>query len=91
MQGDNRLGTRGYEGKKPKWDVEDAEFTSQGKAMPFDDIMETTARNYFRSLATYDEKTGIYYFTDPELVKAAKRAVINLSESASIVYFLLSR
>lgn len=78
LQGNHRLGTRGYEGKKPKWVAEDTEFASQDKAMPLDDILEPTTRNYFWSLATYEENVRVYNFTYLELAKAAKRGVIYL-------------
>lgn len=38
MKGDHKLDTRGYEGKKPVWDMVDTNCAAQGKAMPFGNI-----------------------------------------------------
>jgi hypothetical protein len=58
--------------------VEDAKCASEGKPLPLKEIKEPVTRGYFRSLTTYDKKTGLYYFKDKSLAKMAQRAIINL-------------
>jgi hypothetical protein len=77
MVGNHNLATRGYEGKQPIWDKHDAMFSSQGQLTPFSNILDPCAKKYFRSLAVLNKDTGLYYFEDPAVAKAAERAVCN--------------
>jgi hypothetical protein len=53
-------------------------FSSQGQPTPFSNILDPCDKNYFLSLKVLDKNTGLYYFKDPEVEKAAERAVISL-------------
>lgn len=71
----HHLGSRGFPGKKPKWDKEDAALIAAGKPVPFPDIVQERARNYLRARSVPDPVTGSPAITDPELQEVAARLV----------------
>lgn len=65
--GNHRLGSRGYPGKKPKWDKEDAKLIAAGKEPPFSDIQPGRGKDFVRARATFDPATGEPIFTHERL------------------------
>ncbi|KAE8784031.1 hypothetical protein D1007_42391 [Hordeum vulgare] len=55
--GNHTLGSRGYPGKKPKWDKQDAEFAAAGIPNPFKEFENPRENDYIRSRCKYDEET----------------------------------
>jgi hypothetical protein len=47
--GHHRLGCRGYDGKKPKWDKEDQAYIEQGIENPYDRYADPLFRAFVRS------------------------------------------
>uniref|UniRef100_A0A453QB67 Uncharacterized protein n=1 Tax=Aegilops tauschii subsp. strangulata TaxID=200361 RepID=A0A453QB67_AEGTS len=55
--GHHTLGSRGYPGKKPKWDKQDAEFAAAGIPNPFKEFENPRENDYIRGRCKYDEET----------------------------------
>ncbi|KAM3196815.1 hypothetical protein ACQJBY_072489 [Aegilops geniculata] len=55
--GHHTLGSRGYPGKKPKWDKQDAEFAAAGIPNPFKEFENPRENDYIRGRCKYDEAT----------------------------------
>ncbi|VAH99873.1 unnamed protein product [Triticum turgidum subsp. durum] len=55
--GNHTLGSRGYPGKKPKWDKQDAEFAAAGIPNPFKEFENPRENDYIRGRCKYDEAT----------------------------------
>ena len=47
--GNHNLGSRGYPGKQPIWDKEDALLRSEGKENPYDRFSDPQARGFIRA------------------------------------------
>ena len=54
----HRLGTRGYTGKRPKWDKEDAERERLQQADPFAEFTDPQERDFIRARYTKVKETG---------------------------------
>ena len=54
------LGSRGFVGKKPKWDKQDATLAAKGDPNPFSQFKDELEYNYVRARFHYDEKTGSF-------------------------------
>ena len=54
------LGSRGFVGKKPKWDKQDAILAAKGDPNPFSQFKDELEYNYVRARFHYDEKTGSF-------------------------------
>ena len=55
--GDHTLGTRGYTGKQPKWDEEDAK-RNPDEENPWDKFTDPLARRTIRARYKHDKETG---------------------------------
>ena len=56
--GDHTLGSRGYAGKQPKWDEEDAK-RPRGEENPWDKFTDPLARRAIRARYKHDKDTGL--------------------------------
>jgi hypothetical protein len=65
--GHHRLGCRGYDGKKPKWDKEDQAYIEQGIENPYDRYADPLFRAFVRSRYRKEMETG-KLVTDPKVV-----------------------
>ncbi|KAM0922915.1 hypothetical protein ACQ4PT_005858 [Festuca glaucescens] len=65
----HKLGSRGYLGKKPKWDKEDAALIAAGKEPPFSCIEPGRARDFLRARASFDPVTGEPVFKHQKLAE----------------------
>ena len=88
--GNHRLGIRGYRGKQPIWDKEDAELERLGKENPWKKITDEQVRNFVRSRYYLDKKTGEFVIDDLEVKDFEKYLVrnlitVNISKSIALI------
>jgi hypothetical protein len=87
--GHHYLGSRGYDGKKPKWDKEDQAYIEQGIENPYDRYADPLFRAFVRSWYRKETETGklimdpkvvqgIVLRTDPKVEEVEKVVVRNL-------------
>lgn len=62
MEGNHNLGSRGYPGKQPKWDKEDAKYIAKAKEARFSEIQDPDERGFVRASATFDLVTRQHFF-----------------------------
>jgi hypothetical protein len=71
----HKLGSRGYLGKRPTWDKEDAALIAAGKEPPFSCIEPGRGRDFLRARASYDPVTGEPVFKHQKLVEVFDKLV----------------
>jgi hypothetical protein len=86
--GDHRLGSRGYEGKLPKWDEEDKAYVAAGKEPPFSEYKHEPTKFFLRSRYAKRTRTGELVtkrtpvadlvLEAPEKVKDLERAIVSI-------------
>jgi hypothetical protein len=93
MRGNNKLnhklGSRGYPGKKPKWDKEDAAAIAAGKKPPFSYIEAGRGRDYVRARASYDPVTGEPVFKSLKLVEVHDKLMVIFKPFQFAIYFMI--
>ena len=62
--GNQRLGSRGYIGKRPIWDKEDAEREATGIPDPYAEFTDPQERDFIRARHKWDKEKKVWY-TDP--------------------------
>jgi hypothetical protein len=72
----HKLGSRGYLGKKVKWDKEDAAAIAAGKQPPFSYIEEGRGRDFVRARVSYDPVTGEPVFKSIKLVQVHDKLMV---------------
>jgi hypothetical protein len=89
--GHHRLGCRGYDSKKPKWDKEDQTYIEQGIENPYDMYEDPQFRAFVRSRYSKETETGklvtdpkvvqgVVLHTDPKVAEVEKVVVSNLQD-----------
>jgi len=75
--GKHRLGSRGYLGKRPIWDKEDAECEAAGIPAPFAKFTNPLERDFIRARYKWDKEKKVFY-TDQITRKLIRLLVIIL-------------
>ena len=75
--GSHKLGSRGYLGKQPVWDKQDAEWARLNIKNPFEEFTDPQERAFIRARFGPDKETGVLV-TDPKTENFVKKLVINL-------------
>jgi hypothetical protein len=89
--GHHRLGCRGYNGKKPKWDKEDHAYIDQGIENPYKRYADPLFRAFLRSRYRKETETGklvmdpkvvqgVVLCMDPKVAEVKKVVVRNLQD-----------
>jgi hypothetical protein len=74
--GNHSLGSRGYPGKKPKWEKLDAALETTGTPNPFTKFKELRKHDYVRGRYKYNENTE-EWVTDDKMKQLEEELVIN--------------
>ena len=80
--GNHNLGSRGYAGKEPIWEKEDAELRAKNIENPYDKYTDPIAKGFIRSRYHVDKTTGQLVTTEKVKELEKKLLVRNLITSS---------